>query len=92
MNKLVLMLVLAVVCGNAMASACNEDIVKNVSPDGRFLMMLSGASYDVDVANYDIVKKWNEADNVQICNIAGNAAEIINKDEGSQKVSVKRIN
>jgi hypothetical protein len=91
MNKIILMLMLNI-ASSAMASNCNEDIIRNVSPDGRFLMMLSGASYDVDVADYVITQKWNAADNVLICSIAGNAAEISNKDEESQKISARRNN
>src|SRR5271165_5684588 len=92
MPKIILILTLAVASSSALASNCNDDIIKNVSPDGRFLLMLSGASYDVDVADYANTQKWSASDNVLICSIAGNVSEIINKDEGSQKVSVKRIN
>ena len=92
MHKIILILMLTVVSSSAMAVNCNEDIIQNVSPDGRFLLMLSGASYDVDVADYANTQKWSSSDNVQICSIAGNISEIINKDEGARKVSAKRIN
>jgi hypothetical protein len=92
MHKIILILMVAFASSNATASICNEDIIKNVSPDGHFLLMLSGVSYDVDVADYIHAQKWNAADNVLVCNIAGNASEITNKDEGSQKISARRNN
>jgi hypothetical protein len=92
MHKIILVLMVALASSNATASICNEDIIKNVSPDGHFLLMLSGASYEVDVADYVYTQKWNAADNVLICSIAGNASEISNKDGESHKISARRNN
>ena len=91
MHKIILTLMLAAISSNAMASICNEDIIRNVSSDGRFILTLSGASYDVDATDYAFTKKWNAGDNVLVCNIAGNASEITNKDEESQKISARLV-
>ena len=88
----ILMLTVAVVSSNAMASICNDDIIRNVTPDGHFILMFSGASYEVDAIDLVHTQKWNASDNVLICSIAGNASEITNKDEDSQKVSARLTN
>ena len=92
MRKAILMLLLVFVSSSAMAMSCYEDIIRTISPDGAVLIMLSGAMYDVDEADYIYSREWAASNNVSICSVVGNVSEISNKDAGAQKISAKRIN
>lgn len=86
MRRFLLVMLLVVASGNAMADSCDEDTIKSVSSDGSILVMISGAVYEVDSVNRVDTQIWLPSDDVLICD-----DEIINKDENGEKASVKKL-
>jgi hypothetical protein len=68
-------------------AACEEDTVYDVSGDGAVITMLSGSVFQVDAADQIDTQLWSTSDDVLVCD----DAEIINKDESGERVSVNRL-
>jgi hypothetical protein len=72
----------------AIARSCDDDTIDNVSSDGEIVTTLSGAAFRVKPADRADTAFWLSGDDVLICR---HGAEIIDKNEDNEHVSVRRI-
>jgi hypothetical protein len=81
----------------AFAESCDDDTIQSKSDDGSYLIMESGAVYEVLAGDQIDSALWTDLDDVVICEqatvVGGRTVlyyQIVNKDEDEKVDAVKR--
>jgi hypothetical protein len=95
---MLLVAVAVVTCSVASARSCTDDTLQSKSDDGDVLIMLSGAIYKVMPGDEADAALWLPPADVLVCNTTVSRQgrtfvfyEIINTDDGGEKVEAERL-
>jgi hypothetical protein len=78
---------LMIAVSTAAFASCEEDSISSVSRNGEIIVTLDGKVFQVDMLDRIDSSLWLVADEILICD----DEIIINKDQSSEKVEVRRL-